>query len=168
MTVDPSRDGRWALTPARVALAWAATVGIDLFFHAGVFAPVFDQSREPALLPDAALFRRIPVAYATLAVAVTALAWVLDRTGQRDRAAIGVGALGGLVVAVAGLVALWTAIDVTGLFVAAGTTVLVIQGAAASAVLVSRTSGRALTARVLALVLVLFVLGQVAANLTRS
>ena len=154
-----------SLTPARILLAWLIAVGVDLLFHAGLFARLFEPSREPALLPETVLFRRIPVAYGILLVGVVALAWTLDLAGQSGFRAVRTGALGGLLVGVMGLGSLWTALSLTGLFVAAGILVLVIQGSAAAAVLTHLGTTRSLTLRVLALVIACFVIGQLAANL---
>src|SRR5665647_1103906 len=43
-TRSPSGDHRrvWALRP--VLSAWALTIGLDLFFNAGVFMPLFDRA----------------------------------------------------------------------------------------------------------------------------
>ena len=154
-----------AMTPGRILPAVVVVVGIDLFFNAGLFAPLFDQDREPALLTDAVLFRRIPFAYAALAVAVVLLAWVLDRTGRTGSAAVATGAIGGLGTGVAGLGALWTAIDLTGAFVIAGIAVLTIQGGTAAAVLTSRTPTRRLVLWMTGTTITLFVFGQLIANL---
>lgn len=159
---DPNRRG---LDAGRIGLAWLTVVGVDLFFNAGVFVTVFEQAREPALLPDTALFRRIPVAYAALAVAVTALAWLLRLTGDQGVSAIKVGAGSGLVLGVAGLGALWTALDITGLFVIAGIVVAIVEGSAAAAVLASRKRGLSLRIRVAAGFVVLAGLGQIVANI---
>jgi hypothetical protein len=140
-------------------------MGVDLLFHAGLFAGVFDQSREPNLLADQVLFRRIPVAYATLLVAAAALAWLLDRTETTGGGARLVGGLAGLTIGVLGLGALWTAIDITGPLVAAGTVVLVAQGVAAATVLSWPGERRSLTYRVIGFTVVAFVAGQMAANL---
>ncbi len=72
----------WSPFSARVGLAWLSMIGVDLFFHAGVFSAVFDQSREPALLADEVLFKRIPSTYAALLVGTMSLAWIIDRTGS--------------------------------------------------------------------------------------
>ena len=154
-----------SLTPARVLLAWLMAIGVDLLLHAGLFARLFEPSREPALLPDTVLFRRIPVAYGTLLVGVVALAWILDLAGQSGFRAVRTGALGGLLIGVMGLGGLWTALTITGLFVAAGIVVLVIQGSAAAAVLASTGTTRSLTLRVVLLVIACFAIGQLAANL---
>lgn len=151
--------------PGRVGLAWLTAVGVDLFFNAGVFAPLFDQSREPALLPDDALARRIPVAFALLAVAVTALTWLLEAVGARGIKAVRIGATAGLITGLFGLGATWTALDVTGLFVMAGVVVATAEGAASAAVLTSRRSGTSLRIRVAVAFVLLAGVGQIVANL---
>src|SRR5659263_219838 len=167
-TRSPSGDHRrvWALRP--VLSAWALTIGLDLFFNAGVFMPLFDQEREPSLLPDEVLFRRIPVAYAALLIGVAFLAYAIDRVEPRS-ILIGAaqGGLLGVVLASMGIVSLWTAIDMTGTFVAAGSLVVVLEFAAAAAVLAAfRLSGRRdFARRVLLLALLAAVGGIVVQNL---
>ena len=155
----------WSPFSARVGLAWLSMIGVDLFFHAGVFSAVFDQSREPALLADEVLFKRIPFAYAALLVGTMSLAWIIDRTGSSGSVARRIGASSGLVVGILGYWGLWTAIDITGLLVLVAIVVLVVQGAAAATVLTSPLENRKLSIRVGLIVIGLFVLGQVAANL---
>ena len=119
-----------------VVVGWLLTVGVDLFFNAGLFSGLFNQSREPGLLPDQVLFRRIPVAYVALAVAVTALAWLFDRIDVRgafEGAALG--GLTGFVVAFMGVINLWTAVEMTGIFVASAALVQVIELSAVGAFL---------------------------------
>jgi hypothetical protein len=154
-----------SLSLARVALAWLLAIGVDLLLHAGVFAGLFDSSRERALLPEAILFRRIPFAYAGLLVGVVALAWMLDRVGDPKRSGVWVGAGAGLAVGILGIGGLWTAIDITGPLVLAGIFVLVTQGAAAAAVLSSKLKTGRLAARVGVAFVAFVVIGQVAANL---
>jgi len=167
-TRSPSGDHQrvWALRP--VLSAWALTIGLDLFFNAGVFMPLFDQEREPSLLPDEVLFRRIPVAYAALLIGVAFLAYAIDRVEPRS-ILIGAaqGGLLGVVLASMGIVSLWTAIDMTGTFVAAGSLVVVLEFAAAAAVLAAfRLSGRRdFARRVLLLALLAAVGGIVVQNL---
>lgn len=161
-----SNDDHSTLEPARIGLAWLTTVGVDLFFNAGVFAPLFEQTREPALLSDGTLARRIPVAFVVLAATVTALAWLLDATGTSGWRSIRVGAAMGLLLGLAGPVAMWTALNVTGLFVAAGVVATTAEGAAAAVVLTSRRSGAALRIRVAVTFVLLAGLGQIVANLT--
>lgn len=125
-----------ALRVRPLVAAWLLTVGVDLFFNAGVFSNLFEQSREPGLLSDPVLFRRIPVAYLGLAIGVTALAWLLDRIdllGAWQGARIG--GLGGLVVASLGVVGVWTALEMTGLFVAAAVLVQIVEFAVVGAFL---------------------------------
>lgn len=120
--------GARSLSPGPVAVAWLLTVSVDLFFNAGLLTSLFDQEREPSLLSDEVLFRRIPVAYVALAIGVTALAWVLDRLdrGGAFEGAI-IGAVAGVVVASLGIVSLWTAIDMTLPFLIAGATVQLVE-----------------------------------------
>ena len=125
---DAPDEHRRASAFRPVLVAWMLTVGVDLFFNAGLFSGLFEQSREPSLLADEVLFRRIPVAYLGLAVGVTALAWLIDRlgaVGMRRGAALGAGA--GVVVAFLGVIGLWTAIDITGVFVWAAVLVHVLE-----------------------------------------
>jgi hypothetical protein len=156
-----------ALQPARIGLAWLTAVGVDLFFNAGVFTPLFDRTREPALLPDDALARRIVVAFALLAIAVAALAWLLDAVGARGTRAVRIGAMAGLIVGSVALGATWTALDMSGLFVVAGAVVTTAEGAASAAVLTSRRSGSSLRIRVAVAFVLLAGAGQIFANLVR-
>jgi hypothetical protein len=124
------------LSVRSVALAWLVAVGVDLFFNAGLFSGLFDQDREPGLLGDDSLFRRIPVAYLALPVGVAALGWIMDRADRRGFASGAVvGAGFGVVAGLLGVVTLWTAIEMTGLFVAAGAFVQVVEFASAGAVI---------------------------------
>lgn len=131
-----AKPERAASRPRPLLLAWLAAIAVDLLFNAGVFTPLFDQAREPGLLPDDVLFRRIPVAYLVTGLGVVALAWLLDRTrlaGARVGMLVGGGL--GCLLGMTGVVWLWTAIEMTGLFVAAGVVVQIGQMAAAGAVL---------------------------------
>lgn len=151
-----------------VLWAWVVAVGVDLFYNAGVLSPLLKQDREPSLLSDAALVARIPIAYLALAVGVAALAWlmdVLEATGAPRGATVG--AAMGLVFGFTGTVGLWTAIDVTLLFVGAGVLVQVSQLAATGAVLGAVRSGmpRArLRRRCLMVALVGIVIAAIAQN----
>jgi hypothetical protein len=131
-----------ALRVGPVFWTWLVAVGVDLFFNAGVFAGLFEQSREPSLLADAILFARIPIAYLVVAVGVTAVAWVLDvaRISGARRGVV-VGATIGLVFGLTGVVWLWTAMEMTVAFVGAGVLVQVAQMAAAGTVLGAVRSG---------------------------
>lgn len=122
--------------PRPVLTAWVVVLGVDLFLNAGLFASLFDQAREPNLLPDEVLFRRIPAAYLVFLVAVVALAWLVTRLGLRtvpDGARVGAG--GGIVLGLFGGVAMWTVVDMTGVFVAATVVVFTCEYAAAGATL---------------------------------
>ena len=117
-------------------------VGIDLFYNAGVFSPLFDQTREPGLLTDGELFTRIPVAYLILAVEVVALAWVLDRVPAAGAVPGAItGAAAGALLGLGGAVWLWTAIEMTAAFVGAAVVVQVSMLAAAGGVLGAAASG---------------------------
>lgn len=119
-----------------IVVAWVLTVGVDLFFNAGLFSKLFDQSREPGLLPDPVLFRRIPVAYLALAIGVAALGWLFDRMDLRGgRQGAVVGGLFGVVMAFLGVVNLWTALEMTGPFVVAAVLVQAVEFGAAGAFL---------------------------------
>lgn len=164
-TRAPVGRDRVALRPTRVALAWLAAVAVDLFLNAGLLSPLLEQSREPSLLADDALVRRIPVAFALLALAVTALAWLLERTGLHGRRAVALGGIAGVVLGLVGVGGLWTAVDITGAFVAGGVVVAGAEGGVAAAVLTSRWSRGRLTLVVVSSFVLLALTGQVAANL---
>jgi len=158
-----------ALRPGPVLAAWMLTIGIDLFFNAGVFSPLFDQTREPNLLADESLFRRIPVAYAGLLVAVVAVAWLIDRVGEADgKAGALLGAGVGVVLASMGVVSLWTAIDMTREFVAAAVVVQIAEMAGAGATLAAipgASRPRRAIASTIGLAVAAAVLGVIVQNL---
>lgn len=160
--------GHRALRPRPLLLGWMAAVAVDLFLNAGLFSPLFDQAREPALLPDDVLFRRIPVAYLVVGVEVAVLAWLLDRDELAGpRAGILAGSGLGLLLGTSGVVWLWTAIEMTGAFVAAGVVVQVGQLGAAGAVL-GATAGRIDQRRVLRWTLSGVVIAVVAAVVAQN
>ena len=158
-----------ALRVRPVAVSWAVAVGIDLFFNAGLFAGLFDQSREPSLLSDSELFRRIPVTYLALAVGVAVLAWLFDRMDVAgSKAGVRVGSIGGALFALLGVVNLWTAVEITGIFVAAAAFVQVAEFAAVGWLLATYRSSPAperLTRRALGAAVVLAVAGVVIQNI---
>jgi hypothetical protein len=83
---------------ATTALAWVVMVGVDLFLHAGVLAPLYDWD-SPFLLSPVDAFIRIPAGYVAFAVLAMALVWLLPRLGVdggRHGAVVGgmVGAVG--------------------------------------------------------------------------
>ena len=70
---------------ASVLLSWLAMLGLDLFLHAGVLAPLYDWRGAFLLRPEEA-FVRIPIGYAGFLVLAIALAWLLPRLNvQRGR-----------------------------------------------------------------------------------
>lgn len=157
-----------ALAIRAVLATWALTIGVDLFFNAGVFVPLFDQEREPSLLPDEQLFRRIPVAYLALLAGVIALAWIIDSMDIAEvRRGVAVGAVTGVLFSVMGTVFVWTAIEITGVFVAVGSLVAIVEFASAgwalSAFRACSDPGR-LTRRVLLVALLSAVAGIVLQN----
>lgn len=142
LTSESGAAGERALGVRPVLWAWLVAVGVDLFYNAGVFSPLFDQAREPGLLTDPQLFARIPVAYLVVALEVTGLAWAMDRAqvvGALPGAALGAAA--GMLLGAAGVVWLWTAIEMTTLFVVAGVVVQSSMMAAAGTVLGAVRSG---------------------------
>lgn len=152
-----------------IALAWLLTIGVDLFFNAGVLSGLFDQSREPGLLPDEVLFARIPVAYLALGCGVAALAWLIERLELTDRSHSGavLGGLVGLMFALMGVVNLWTAIELTGLFVVSAASVQIAQFALAGWFLTRYKVNvdRGLTWKAIAVTALLALAGVVAQNL---
>ena len=79
---------------ATVTLGWLAMVGVDLFLHAGVLAPLYDWD-SPFLLSPADAFVRIPAGYLAFGVLAWALTWLLRRLevqNGRDAAALGAAA----------------------------------------------------------------------------
>lgn len=155
--------------PGPIGLAWLLGVGVDLFFNAGVFTGLFDQSREPSLLADEALFRRIPIAYLALAVGMLGLAWLVERLGiDRPLTGTAVGGMVGLMFALMGVVNLWTAVELTGLFVAGAVLVQVTQFAVAGSLLErykGRVETKGLARGAIASFLALVAAGVVAQNL---
>lgn len=63
-------------------LGFIATVGFDLFLHAGVLAPLYTRP-TPFLLPPRRAFVLIPVGYASFAVMIAYLVWLWVRLGVR-------------------------------------------------------------------------------------
>jgi hypothetical protein len=144
-------------------------IGVDLFFNAGLFAPLLDQESEPSLLSDEQLFQRIPVAYFALLAAVVAAAWLSDRLEVSDTRSgivlgVGVGALFSLM----GVVYMWTAIEMTGVFVAAASLVLMAEFASAGWTLSAHRRGTGIgskPSRVILIAVLLAVGGVVIQNL---
>lgn len=165
--VTESEPPRRALSLRPVLLGWLAAIAVDLFFNVGVFSPL-DQAREPGLLPNDVLFRRIPAAYFVVGFAVAVLAWLVDRVNLAGfRAGLLAGSGLGLLLGMTGVVWIWTAIEMTELFVAAGVVVQVGQMGAAGALL-GATSGRTDQRRILRWTLIGTVIAVVAAVLAQN
>lgn len=149
-----------------LGVAWFLVVAVDFVLNAGLLTPLWDQETEAVLLPDEVLFRRIPVTYAVLFVAVLALSKlldVLDVAGTRHGA--GVGAVVGTLAALLGVVNLWTAIAMTGGFVVAAALVQIAQLTAAGWFLGARRSGTVSRRRAAGVAVALVILAIVLQNL---
>ena len=72
-SVRPVR-GRVAI----VLLSWLAMLGVDLFLHAGLLAPLYDWDSPFLLRPEEA-FLRIPIGYLSFLILAIALVWLLPR-----------------------------------------------------------------------------------------
>jgi hypothetical protein len=65
-----------------VLLSWLAMIGVDLFLHAGLLAPLYDWGDAFLLRPEQA-FVRIPAGYLGFLVLAAALVWLLPKLGVR-------------------------------------------------------------------------------------
>jgi hypothetical protein len=83
-------------------------IGVDLFLHAGLLAPLYDWESPFLLAPELA-FIRIPVGYVAFLILAAALVWLMPRVGIRGsrRGAI-LGAGAGAVVWGALVLGLWS------------------------------------------------------------
>lgn len=93
---------------ATVLLCWLAMIGVDLFLHAGVLAPLYDWDNTFLLRPMEA-FARIPAGYGAFLLLAIGLAWLLPRLGVNGarRGAV-VGGVIGAVTWSALLLGLWS------------------------------------------------------------
>lgn len=149
------------------SLALLAVIGFDLFLHAGVLSRLYSEP-TPFLLAPKTAFQRIPLGYASFALLVVLLEWLMVRmgiTGFRRGTIFGLqlGALvwGSLAI---GLVSISTARPVLMLSWAIGQTVEL--GAAGAVVGLGLRSGRSrgLVWGVLVFFVVCVVLGLVLQN----
>ena len=63
----------------RIALlAFLATIGFDLFLHAGVLAPLYAQPDSFLLAPREAFFR-IPIGYASFMLLIALVTWLMPQ-----------------------------------------------------------------------------------------
>ncbi len=124
------RERTWAFV-----LAWFTTIAVDFFFYGGVFAFLF-QRDDPYVLTPTQLFARIPAGYASFAIEVLVLGWLLSRLQTRDwRDGARVGAAAGAVVGGALLLGFWSVAATSGALLVSWWVVLTVQMAAAGAVL---------------------------------
>lgn len=82
-----------------VLLAWLSMIGIDIFLHAGLLAPLYAKS-SPFPLPPERAFDLIPIGYISFLLLAILLVWLmveLGHVGWRKGALFGaqVGALAG-------------------------------------------------------------------------
>ena len=61
-------------------LALLAVIGFDLFLHAGVLSQLYSEP-TPFLLEPEVAFQRIPIGYASFALLVVLLEWIMVRMG---------------------------------------------------------------------------------------
>jgi hypothetical protein len=112
VTSGPVRPGgthRFGPRPlATVVLSWLAMIGVDLFLHAGLLAPLYDWDSPFLLRPDEA-FVRIPIGYLAFLLLAIGLAWLLTRHEvERGRDGALVGAALGAVAWGALVIGLWS------------------------------------------------------------
>jgi hypothetical protein len=116
-------------------LAWFTTIAVDFFFYGGVFAFLFERD-DPYVLTPQQLFSRIPAGYASFAIEVLALSWLLSRSQTRHWSdGARVGAAAGAVVGGALLLGFWSVAATSGALLVSWWVVLTVQMAAAGAVL---------------------------------
>jgi len=81
-----------------VGVAWAVSLGFDVFLHAGALATLYARPSS-FLLPADAAFRRIPLGYAAFLVLTAALYWLFRQVGVKDWfAGLRLGLLAGLTI----------------------------------------------------------------------
>jgi hypothetical protein len=69
----PRGRQRFGPRPARtIMLSWLAMIGVDVFLHAGLLAPLYDWDSPFLLRPDEA-FVRIPIGH--LSFLIIAIVW---------------------------------------------------------------------------------------------
>ena len=59
-------------------LAFVATIGFDLFLHAGILNPLYSGANSFLLAPEES-FRRIPFGYLSFAILTVLLLWLMSR-----------------------------------------------------------------------------------------
>jgi len=123
-------------TAASIALAWLVTIAIDFVIFGGVFAGVLEGADHPAVLAPEQLFARIPAGYGSFLLEVVLLHWLL-KASQRPGITGGLltGTLAGLVFASAVALGLWSFSTVPVTALVLWWLTLLLQFAAAGAVL---------------------------------
>ena len=104
VSTRPRSGQRFGPRPAgTVMLSWLAMIGVDVFLHAGLLAPLYDWDSPFLLRPDEA-FVRIPIGYLSFLIMAIGLAWLLTnlevergRDGALIAGAFGAAAWGSLV-----------------------------------------------------------------------
>ncbi len=81
MTVQESPASRWSFVKLTL-LAWLAMIGIDFFFHGGIFAGIYEQD-HPFFLSTEEAFRRIPLGYLAFLATTILLVWVIQNSSAR-------------------------------------------------------------------------------------
>lgn len=74
-------------------LVWVALIGVDFFFHGGLFSRIYTQD-SLFLLPAMDAFRRIPYGYLALLATSALLVWIFGRAnvqGWRNGLLVGLG-----------------------------------------------------------------------------
>lgn len=78
VATDPGGPAGRSAAVLSMAAAWALSIGIDLFLHAGLLARLYVEP-SPFLLPAQDAFRRIPLGYLTFLILTVGLFWLLRR-----------------------------------------------------------------------------------------
>jgi hypothetical protein len=63
-------------------LVLVAMIGVDFFFHGGLFATLYEQD-SPFILSVEEAFRRIPLGYLALLATTALLVWIVKQTSVR-------------------------------------------------------------------------------------
>jgi hypothetical protein len=123
-------------TVAAIAVAWLVTIAIDFVIFGGLFAGVLEDADDPAVLTPEQLFVRIPAGYASFLLEVVLLQWLLKaspRPGINGGLVTGLAA--GLVFATAVALGVWSFSTVPVSALGLWWLTLLLQFAAAGAVL---------------------------------
>ena len=145
-------------------LAWVAMIGVDLFLHAGVLAPLYDWD-SPFLLSPTDAFVRIPAGYLAFGILAAAIVWLLPRLGVRDaRSGATVAGLAGAVLWGGLVLGLWSISTADPALLAAwwvGQSAELAIGGAVIGALISGTPVRTMARRVAGIVVIGLVIAVV-------